>query len=197
MEWVTTSTILHGLRDFDNATAWEQFVERFRPTLNAFVGRVGVRPADVDDVVQESLVAFAESHRGGRYERNRGRLSRWLFGIAYRQAMRQLRRYGSGEVHPETQPGETSFLDKLPDERSATDLWERIWEEHLVLDCLRRIREESSPRSYRIFELAVLRELSASEVADQLGIEIKAVYNEKHRTLRRIREIRAELESVG
>ena len=196
MEWVTTSTILRGLRDFDNAGAWEQFTGRFRRPLAAFAQRVGVRPNDVDDVVQETLLAFAEAHRKGTYHPDKGRLSSWLFGIAYRHAMRQLRKYGRHEVHLDTPTGGTSPIERLPDERHAGELWEQVWERHATRECLERLRTEVTPEAYEIFELAVLQELKADEVASKLGVEVRAVYNSKHRTLKRIRELRTALEQA-
>lgn len=193
MDWITTSTLLEGLRGFDDA-AWDHFSRRFRRPLAAFVRRSGVRPADVDDVVQETLVAFAETQRNGAYQRERGRLNRWLFGIAYRQSLRQLRRYGRTEVQMETQTGRTPPIERVPDEASATDLWNRIWEKHMTLECIERIREELPSRSFRVFQLAVLEDKSAADVARSTGLDVRAVYNLKHRTLKRIREVRVELE---
>jgi DNA-directed RNA polymerase specialized sigma24 family protein len=87
-DWVTTSTILGGLRDFEDRASWERFVARFRaPIVRLALGH-GLEAADADDVAQETLVAFADGFRAGRYDAQQGRLSSWLFGIAYRQVLR-------------------------------------------------------------------------------------------------------------
>jgi DNA-directed RNA polymerase specialized sigma24 family protein len=119
MDWITTSTLLLRLRDFEDAEAWDGFVHRFRSPILRFAGSLGIRDTDAEDVAQETLLAFARDYREGRYDRERGRLSHWLFGIAYRRALAQRRR---NLRRAEPLPDE----DILP-ERTATDLWERHW----------------------------------------------------------------------
>src|SRR5690349_6694570 len=86
--WVTTATVLEKLRDFGNRDAWSSFTERFRQPVVSFARGMGLKQADAEDVAQETLLAFAEAYRGGKYDPAKGRLSRFLFGIAYRQALR-------------------------------------------------------------------------------------------------------------
>ena len=92
MEWVTTSTIIHDLRDLSNQTAWRSFVDRFHRPIVRFVTRMGFNGEDAEDVTQETLAAFADSLREGRYDRERGKLRTWLFGIAYNKGLDQKRK---------------------------------------------------------------------------------------------------------
>jgi DNA-directed RNA polymerase specialized sigma24 family protein len=89
VEWTTTTTLLRELRDYANEGAWETFVRRFRPPVTRFLRELGIVERDVEDVTQEVMLAFAQLYRAGRYDRERGRLSRWLFGIAYNHVLRQ------------------------------------------------------------------------------------------------------------
>ncbi|HEY3246021.1 MAG TPA: hypothetical protein VGM03_21985 [Phycisphaerae bacterium] len=50
MEWVTTSTILERLRDFNDRSMWNRFCTRFRRPLVAFARRYGLSEAEADDV---------------------------------------------------------------------------------------------------------------------------------------------------
>lgn len=77
--WITTTTLLDRLGDYGDQDAWDRFVERFRRPITSFALEVGVPPRDVEDVTQETLVAFAQAFRAGRYDRARGRLRSWLF----------------------------------------------------------------------------------------------------------------------
>ncbi len=194
MEWVTTSTILHDLRDLSNQTAWRGFVDRFQEPVVRFVARMGFGEDDARDVAQESLAAFAESLRDGRYDREKGRLRSWLFGIAYRQALR--RRQASARRDGRLVRGEAAerALAELPDEKSAGDLWNTLWERFVVQECFRQIRREFRPANVRAFERIVRDGLDAAEAAAEVGTTTRAVYNAKHRILARMRELRAELE---
>ncbi|GMU38990.1 MAG: sigma-70 family RNA polymerase sigma factor [Phycisphaerae bacterium] len=192
MDWITTSTILHDLRDATNEAAWRRLTDRFRRPIIAFALRMGLSAADAEDAAQETLTAFVESFRRGAYDPARGRLSRWLFGIAYHQALRERRRRAQ---QPPCQP-ETSFWNKLPDEREASWCWDAEWEQALLEECLARARLEFEPETFRAFECAMRADGGADDVARQLGIPVKTVYNAKHRVLKRVRELRAELEEV-
>lgn len=189
MEWQTTTTILHRLRDYENREAWERLLERFRPPIIAFARRLGLSVADAEDAAQETLLAFAEGFRRGAYDPARGRLSRWLFGIAYRQALGQRR--AAGRDGPGADP---SFWAELPDEASASGTWDEEWEQTVLSQCLDRVRCEVEPTTFRAFELVVLEERPPNVAADELGVPIKTVYNAKHRLLSRIRELRCEFE---
>jgi len=195
LEWITTSTILRDLRDYENHAAWQKLAARFRKPIVAFVRGMGFSSADADDVAQEALLAFAESFRKQQFDPARGRLSNWLFGIAYRQAMGHKRREGRHPL-PGGAGANTTMLGNLPDEQSASAVWDREWEQALLRQCLEHVRGEIEPTTYAAFDLVVCQEMDATKAAEQLGVPIKTVYNAKHRVLKRVRELRAELERI-
>src|SRR5436305_1544249 len=88
MTWLTTATVLEKLRDFANRDAWDRFSERFRRPVVSFARGMGLAQSDAEDVAQETLMAFAKAYREGQYDPAKGRLSKFLFGIAYRQALK-------------------------------------------------------------------------------------------------------------
>jgi RNA polymerase sigma-70 factor (ECF subfamily) len=190
-DWITTSTLLHQLRDFQDEGAWRRLVERFRAPIAGFAVDMGVSRDDAEDVAQEALMAFAQAFREGRYDRDRGRLSAWLFGIAYHRAARLLRR---SSREPGREPEEAAA--EIPDERWATTAWDRRWQAHLLEECVRQAQREFAPEIFRAFDLVVVRQRTPAEAASDLGIPVKAVYNAKHRVLQRIRELGTALESL-
>lgn len=192
-EWLTTTTLLHGLADPANGAAWGRFVERFRPPLLAYLLRSGVREHDADDLAQEALIEFARAFGDGRYDRARGRLSAWLFGIALHCVLRHRQRAGRGREAP---LGDAEFWSLQVDEKSSDAAWDSEWERWVWQECLRRVRHEFEATTLRAFVLVAREERTPSEAAEELGVPIKAVYNAKHRVLNRLRELRVELEDV-
>jgi RNA polymerase sigma-70 factor (ECF subfamily) len=190
-DWITTSTLLRNLRDFEDDAAWRRVVERFRPPIARFARDVGVSPADAEDVAQETLAAFAKGLRAGKYDRERGRLSAWLFGIAYHRAARQRRRDAR---EPERE--DEAAAAEIPDERWASTAWDRRWQAHVLQESIRQARREFAAETFRAFELVVVRQRSPAEAAAEIGVPVKAVYNAKHRVLRRIRALSGALESM-
>lgn len=193
MEWVTTSTVLVRLVASDD-DAWRHFAGRFRQPIVRFARSLGLSASAAEDVAQETLIAFADQVRSGRYDGARGRLSRWLFGIAYRQALNE-RRAGARRA-ARTGPADSRLVASVPDEEFATRTWDRHWERSVLEQCLQQVRSEVDPDTFRAFELVVRDEKSPADAANILGRPIKLVYNAKHRVLKRIRELRAEFEET-
>lgn len=194
MEWVTTSTILRDLRDTSNDRAWRSFVDRFRTPVVRFAAAQGVPATQAEDVAQETLAALAESLRTGRYDRERGRLSAWLFGIAWKQVLKERARQRRSE-HP---IGDGADLERAAaahaDEKTAGDDWNTHWERFVAGECVAQVRREFPADAVRAFELIVRDELSPREAAARLGVPVKFVYNARHRIVKRMRALREELE---
>jgi RNA polymerase sigma-70 factor (ECF subfamily) len=196
MDWVTTSTILDRLRDFQNQSAWGQFAERFRTPLISFARKMGLTSADAEDAAQEILLTFAQKYRNGDYNPAKGRLSHWLFGIAYRQILGARRKLARQRVKAAA-GGDSSFWATLPDEDEAARQWDQEWEQALFRQCLQRVRGEVKSTTLRVFELLVLGKRPADEVAAELGMTRNAVFVAKHRVLSRLRALRSEWEDLA
>jgi RNA polymerase sigma-70 factor, ECF subfamily len=195
MVWQTTETVLQRLRDYDNREAWQSFADRFRRPVVSFAKSMGLAPADAEDVAQETLIAFAEAYRLGRYDPAKGKLSQFLFGIAYRQALRvRSARVPAKGVN--VAQAATTFWAKVPeDEQTASGVWDLEWERILLERCLDQARAEFEPQTFRAFELTVREERPPAEAAAALGVPLKSVYNAKHRVLKRLRELREDYET--
>ncbi|NIP92857.1 MAG: sigma-70 family RNA polymerase sigma factor [Akkermansiaceae bacterium] len=196
MEWVTTSTIIRDLRDHSNQAAWGSFVDRFQGPVLRFISGLGFPPQDAQDVSQEALAAFAEGLRSGRYERERGGLRAWLFGIAYKQALRQRQSTGRHERLLARGEAAERAVCVVPDEKSAGEQWNTLWEKFLVEECFRQVRLEFRLENVRAFEMMVREGYDAREAAAAVGTTTRAVYSAKHRILTRMRELRSQLESL-
>jgi len=196
MEWQTTSTILGELRDHRNETAWPDFVERFREPIRRFAMSLGLPEQESEDVAQEALLAFAEAYRDGKYQRERGRLSSWLFGITYRHVLRGRRNRVRAPANVAGDTGGTDYWAALPDESTLAEQWDQQWQAAVLRQCLQRVRVEFEPTTVEAFELSVRDGRSAEEVATALNVPLKSVYNAKHRVLNRIRQLTEELEVV-
>jgi len=80
--WITTTQVLDDLRCPDDTFAWDQFCTHFRPVVVKFAMQLGLPPVDAEDAAQETMLSFLKAFRDGKYVREKGRLSNWLFGVA-------------------------------------------------------------------------------------------------------------------
>jgi RNA polymerase sigma-70 factor (ECF subfamily) len=195
--WVTTSTVLQRLRRFDDRDAWAAFADRFRAPIERFARKQGLSETDAEDVAQETLLGFAKAYREDGYDRSKGRLSHWLFGIAWRRIDHE-RRKGQHAVAERTAADDaTAFWAAVPDDAAASQAWDEVWEQALMERCIQRARSEVQPQTFRAFEMLVLEKKTVDEVVAELRVTRNAVYIAKHRVASRIKDLIAELEDVA
>lgn len=190
--WDTHSVLLDKLARFDEASAWGLVDATFRAPLGALATRAGLDGGAAQDAVQDILVTFAAGLRAGRYDRTKGRLSAWLFGIARVEIANALRRQARRAEGDKRCTDDASLSEVVDDEFEQR--WNEEWERHLLRRCLARVQLEVEPATYGIFVAAVLSGESAQAVARRHGVPITVVYNTKSRVAKRLHELRSELE---
>ena len=190
--WTTSSLLLRQLGDFDDNSAWNLLAEHFRDPIVSIAQRRGLDAAQAEDAAQETLLAFARAYREGNYQRTKGRLKDWLFGIAYRQINAVVRRsrradMTSSAIEPAREPAIESELGEL---------WDSAWRRAVLARCLDQARAEVHEKTFRAFQLVALHERSAARVADELGMTRAQVYDAKYRVSCRIQELAREYEDA-
>lgn len=192
MEWLTTTLVLERLREADEA-AWELFTARHRGAVVGFARRCGLGDGDSEDVAQETFLAFVEAFRRGDYDRDRGRLGAWLFGIAHRRILAARREAGRRAEKAGEAP-DTDFFSQVPGEEAARRTWDETWAKALLEEALARVKQEVEPATWRIFEEVVRKERAPADVAREMDLSRNAVFIAKHRVLKRLRRLQADLE---
>lgn len=195
MDDKTSTVLLQALRDHGNDRAWEQFERRYRTMLWSFCLKLGLQSADAQDAAQEAITAFIEAYQAGRYDREKGRLRSWLFGIAHRKAIDIRRRRGREVVVSDKTDG-SMFLGAVESPDEAAQLWEQEWQAAVLRACMEGVRREVNAATFEAFELQVLHEKPVEEIAGRLSMTPHAVHCAKSRVLARIRELRPVLEET-
>ena len=193
---ITSTALLDGLRDRGNSAAWQQFMERYEPMLMACAKRAGLGEHDSRDVVQETLIAFMEAYREGKYERDRGRLRHWLQGIVFNKVRQAWRRHQKREVQIVDETSATNFINRVPDEAEMTDIFEEEWEQAVLNECLREARRQVDEKTFQAFKLYTMDSWPPEKVAEHLGITKNAVYVYKKRVLSRLRRLQEQITEV-
>ena len=188
----TTTSLLEGLVDPANAEVWSAFDERFRPILFGFGRRLGLADEDAADAAQEALMRFVRSYRDGRYDRERGRLSSWLLGIA-RNCIADV---ASRNRARRERRGLSAVDDRVDD--TVDRAWDEECEREVLRRALTRLREETrtEPRTIEAFELLALGGRRPAEVASMLDMSANDVYLAKHRCLGPMREFVEEIRAA-
>jgi RNA polymerase sigma-70 factor (ECF subfamily) len=83
----------------------------------------------------------------------------------------------------ETAAGRTATIERLPDTAGPPleALWEKEWHTTLLAAALEKVKAQVDLKQWQIFDLYVLKEWSAPEVAHALAVSVARVYLSKHR----------------
>jgi hypothetical protein len=97
----TRASLLVKLRDHQNASAWQDFTDLYTPVIRKTALRMGLQVADVENVVQEVLLAVSQSIDQWLANPLRGSFRGWLSRIAKNKTLDLLTRKAT---RPESGP---------------------------------------------------------------------------------------------
>lgn len=193
MQWVTTTHILEDLKNSNSTAAWEEFCKHLRPVVINFAKHLGLSDNDAEDAAQDTMLTFVKALREGKYDREKGHLSHWLFGIAKRVILNKRGQKPLEQLIAD-RTTRTSFWDLVKDDYSLTRTWETQWQQMVLKRCLEQAQQEFDDKVFKAFELYAFSEVSAEEVAQKLQMSRNAVYIAKCRVLSRLRQLKKEFE---
>jgi RNA polymerase sigma-70 factor (ECF subfamily) len=136
--------------------------------IAAFVQRLGVKPADVDDAVQE---VFVVAHRKGGYRTGPATARSWLGAIALRIAANQRRKSARADS-PVGGPDELALVDSSTPEAQL--------EHQRALTRVQAALETLSPEHRVIFVLFEIEGERAPSIAEALKVPEGTVYSRIH-----------------
>jgi RNA polymerase sigma-70 factor (ECF subfamily) len=177
----TSPTLLEGLRQAGNTTAWSRFVDLYTPILYAWARRCGETEDDAADLVQEVFVALVQflptfqSQPGGKF---RG----WLRTILLNKLRDRKRRETRRDRIEAQRPAE----EALPDH--AEQFWEAEYQREVAQRALALMQTEFTASTWQACWETVVRGRSPADVACELGLTENAVYLARSRVLRRLRQ---------
>jgi RNA polymerase sigma-70 factor (ECF subfamily) len=183
----TSLTLLDRART-NEAEAWARLVELYAPLVRHWGLAGGLRPADVDDVVQEVFRAAFSGLAGFRRDRPGDTFRGWLRTIS-RTALAH--HYCKLAGVPMAGGGSAAFArlqevvdpaHDLPDEDPSDEI------RGLHRRALDLVRGEFEDRTWQLFWLTAVEDRRPADVAARFSVTAVAVRKAKSRVLRRLRE---------
>jgi RNA polymerase sigma factor (sigma-70 family) len=181
----TRASLLARLKDWDDQGSWQEFFDTYWQLIFRVALKLGLTETEAQDAVQETLLAVARSIKDFEYNPARCSFKSWLMLIARQRMIWQLRKRGPS--HPVTgrtnTASETSTVERIPDpnEVDLDAVWEEEWHKNLMTTALERVKHQVRARQFQIFDLYVLQNWPAAEVARTLKINVARIYLAKHR----------------
>ena len=165
----------------DREIAWSEFRSRYGSIIAGFATRCGANRQDIDDIIQDVMTGFLGASGEFVYDPAKGRFRGYLKTCTVRAAIRRAGKNVRFRGIP---------LEEIPQAELAVEpIWNDVWEQQLVADALRVVRETCQDSvAYRAFEQYVLLDRSAEIVAKDLGMSVNSVHQAKTRISRLLRE---------
>jgi RNA polymerase sigma-70 factor (ECF subfamily) len=180
----TSISLLERLRLGPDPAAWQRLVDLYTPLIRGWLGRYGIPPTDLDDVLQEVFGTLLRELPDFRHDLRRGAFRRWLRTLAMNR-LRNFWRARTRAAGPDPEP----LLAQVED--PASDLnrrWDEEHDRHVARRLLELLEPEFEPTTWSAFRMLVLEGMDTRAVAEQLGVTPNAVRIAKSRVLSRFRQ---------
>jgi RNA polymerase sigma-70 factor (ECF subfamily) len=189
----TRSSLLGRLKDWEDKESWRTFFDTYWRLIYGFAIQRGLAHEEAQEVVQETVVAVAKSIAKFQYDPQVCAFKTWLLGVTRSKIANQFARRAR---HPSmagktaSPEANTDILERIPDEQGGQweQAWEEEWQKNLMDTAIQRIRRRVPIEQYQMFDLFVLKQWPARDVARTLGVTIAHVYVTKHRLAKLIRK---------
>jgi RNA polymerase sigma factor (sigma-70 family) len=193
----TRYSLLSRLHDWEDNESWRVFFDTYWRLIYSVALKAGLRQAEAEEVVQETVICVAQNIQKFKRDRRLGSFKGWLCNLTRWRIADQLRKRtgllqgdGAGTTR-KYQPLEE--VPNLADNAASLD-WEHEWQAHLLKVAIQRIKQRVREEQYQLFDLYVTREWPIPRICQTLGVSKTQVYLAKLRITRLLRKEVARLE---
>jgi RNA polymerase sigma factor (sigma-70 family) len=194
----TRQSLLERLKRWDDQESWRDFFNTYWGLLYGTAVRSGLTDAEAQDVVQETVITVAKKMASFTYNPAVDSFKGYLLYLTRKQIALEYRKRGraGGTAHPQTTDW-TAQIEDIPDPGGVNleAIWEEEWKRNMWNAALSRVKEQVALKQFQLFDLYVLKERPALEVAEALGVTVAQVYLAKHRISALLKKELAQLKT--
>jgi RNA polymerase sigma factor (sigma-70 family) len=210
----TRPSLLDRLKSGDDTQSWRDYYQIYGKLVRDFAIQAGLTDTEADEVVQETAIAMSRHLPEYRYDPKVCRFKTWLLNQTMWRIKDQFKKrkhdgvQASAWSRPAACPGtlkrelkrdesRTDTINRVPD-AAAADLdavFESQWRKNLFDTAVERVKPKFSLKQFQIFDLVVLKEWPAGDVAQSLGVSLANVYVIRHRISSAIKKEARRLEN--
>jgi len=180
----TRQSLIERLRRWDDQESWRDFFDLYWGLLYGTAMKSGLNDPEAQDVAQDTIILVAKKMSRFKYDPAEDSFKGWLLYLTRKRIAMEYRKRARGRLQPPAEPGaETAEIEGIPDPAGVRleAFWEEEWARTLWAAALARVKEQVAPKQFQMFDLYVVKERPAPEVAQALGVAIAQVYLAKHR----------------
>jgi len=194
----TRQSLLERLKRWDDQESWRDFFNLYWGLLYSAAIKSGLNDSEAQDVVQDTIIQVAKKIGGFRYDPMVDSFKGWLLYLTRKRIALEYRKRARDRIQPQAEAGEAeTLIEGIPDP-SGSDLdafWEEEWARTMWEAALTRVKEQVTLKQFQLFDLYVIKERPAMEVAQALGVTVAQVYLAKHRISTQLKKELAQLKA--
>lgn len=175
----TPPSLLERLRQPGEQIAWERFVELYTPLLCQWARRLGMRDADIADLVQDVFLRVLRKLPNFVYEPDKS-FRGWLRTVMVNHWRNLSERRVEQQLPDGTNPVADGQDDNLLEEREYCDM--------VIARALSLLKAEFPESTWKPFWQYAVEGKPPREVARTFGVSVNSIYIAKSRVLTRLRE---------
>jgi len=191
----TRYSLLSRLEDRGDQDSWREFFDTYWRLIYSVALKSGLTETEAQDVVQETVISVARDIHKFKRDRALGtfkgwlcQLTRWRIGDQFRKRTR-VRGNEDASVTAPPLPDPADIPD--PSGIASESVWDEEWRANLLKAALENLKRRVREEHYQIFDLYMLQQKPAREVARALGVNVGLVYLVKCRMAAQLkREVR-------
>jgi RNA polymerase sigma-70 factor (ECF subfamily) len=183
----TSTSLIHRVRDTQDAASWAEFVELYEPLLLSYVRSRRIPPTDVRDIVQEIFIKLLRSLPKFTLDHERGRFRTWLYQVTISVVIDQVRRRMAERQHLREwweQVGKHLSANGQPGED-----WTQALHRRVLTFAQEKVKAQTHPKTWSCYEQHLLRGRGCAEIASELDITANAVSQNAGRVLEKIKAL--------
>jgi RNA polymerase sigma factor (sigma-70 family) len=163
--------------------AWGEFVDRYGDLIRGFCRHHGVKPHEVDDVMQDVLLSLTKAMPNFRYDPSKGKFRSYLKTVTLHAIFARSRQNQKAGA---LQPSLDDLVATISGDPGADAQWEQEWRQYHIRLAMRVVQGEFSPRDMEAFERYAVAGEEGAHVAKDIGLSVDALYQIKSRVTRRL-----------
>ncbi len=174
----TRSSVIEGIKNPENRSAWERFYALYAGFLLNVAYRKGIREAQAEEILQGVMVEIWRAAPEFVYDRKKGSFRGWLTVLMRRRVIDCLRKR---EREVKAVPLDEVQEEAAVEDEGFTRLIEEEWLEAVREEALARLKRKVSVRHFELFHAVAVKGWKVAEVAEIYGISRMGVYQANRR----------------
>jgi RNA polymerase sigma factor (sigma-70 family) len=190
----TRRSLIEKLANWEDQKTWDEFYQIYWRLIFSVSVKAGLGQDEAMDVVQETVLSVAKQwKKGQQYDPEKGSFKNWLMSITRWRIADQFRKkqrnpaaanQSGGSAGSDGDLRDTATVERLADEQSSgllDKMWENEWRSNLSSVAIERVKKQTSPSQFQIFDAYVIKGWDVDKVKEDLGVTSSQVYLAKHR----------------